>query len=258
MPTITVGDQDIFYFEYHVTDSALPPVLLIHGAGGQHAHWPPPVRRLPRVQTYAPDLPGHGRSTGPGRSSVVAYAADMLALTDALGVERFIAAGHSMGGAIAQHMALAAPDRVAGLMLVATSARLPVSQAILDNALTDYGKVVDFVVAYGFSAQADDALKRAGRRQLAAISPEVAHGDYAACDAFDTRPRLAEIDIPALVVTGTADRMVPPRFSESLADGLPRAEYVTVEGAGHFLPSERPDELAHIMTRWLDENFNPE
>src|SRR5690606_16855824 len=84
MPTVTAGEQDIFYFEYRVSASRFPPVLLIHGAGGQHTHWPPQVRRLPGTRTFAPDLPGHGRSPGEGRSSIAAYAADMLALMDAL------------------------------------------------------------------------------------------------------------------------------------------------------------------------------
>ena len=257
MPIVTVGGQDIFYFEYRVSDSVYPPLLLIHGAGGQHTHWPPPVRRLTRVQTFAPDLPGHGRSAGPGRESVAAYAADLLALMDALSVERFIPVGHSMGGAIAQQIALVAPERVAGIGLVATGARLPVSETLLTKPLTDFDEVVGFVMAYGFGPHADDKLKGLGRRQLEACPPEVVRGDYLACNAFDSRERVAEIGVPALIVAATHDRMMPPRFSQFLADHLPQPEYYLLEGAGHFIPSESPYELADILLDWLKRRIQP-
>lgn len=255
MPIVTAGEQDIFYFEYRVSASRFPPVLLIHGAGGQHTHWPPQVRRLPGARTFAPDLPGHGRSPGEGRSSIAAYAADMLALMDALEQERFVVVGHSMGGAIAQEMALAAPERVAGIGMIATGAQLPVSETLLSSCLTDFGKVVDFVMAYGFGPHVDENARRLGRRQLAACRPEVVYGDYLACDLFDTSEQLGKIAVPALVVGGTADRMTPPRLSQYLADHLPDVEYYLVEEAGHFLPSEYPDDVAEIITDWLERRF---
>jgi len=257
MPTVTIGEQDIFYFEYRVSDSPYPPLLLIHGAGGQHMHWPPQVRRLARAHTIAPDLPGHGRSPGPGRTSIAAYAADLLALMDALGVEQFIPVGHSMVGAIALQIALAAPERVAGIALITTGAHLPVSDALLGNALTNFPALVDFVQMYAWGPHADEKLQRTGRRQLESCPAEVVHGDYLACNNFDARERLAEITCPALVVGATHDRMTPPRLSQFLADNLPGATFYLVEEAGHYLPSEHPHEVAEILSGWLDEQFLP-
>lgn len=254
MPTVTVGEQDIFYFEYRVSDSPYPPLLLIHGAGGQHTHWPPQVRRIARAHTFAPDLPGHGRSPGPGRTSIAAYAADLLALMGALGVERFIPVGHSMGGAIALQIALTAPERVAGIALITTGAHLPVSDVLLGNALTDFPALVDFVQMYAWGPHADEKLQRTGRRQLESCPAEVVHGDYLACNHFDARERLAEITCPALVVGATHDRMAPPRLSQFLADHLPDATFYLVEEAGHYLPSEHPHEVAEILAGWLDEH----
>src|SRR5690606_36281741 len=127
-----------------------------------------------------------------------------------------------------------------------------VSETLHSSCLTDFGKVVDFVMAYGFGPHVDDDTRRLGRRLLAACRPEVVHGDYLACDLFDSTDRLAEIMVPALVVGGTADRMTPPRLAQHLADQLPDVEYYLVEEAGHFLPPEYPDDVAEIITDWLE------
>ncbi len=144
-------------------------MLLIHGAGGQHVHWPPQVRRLPGVRTIAPDLPGHGKSGGEGCDTVIGYAANLLALMDAVAVERFVAVGHSMGGAVAQMLALDAPQRVAGLALVSTGARLRVAPQILDNLPGNLDAVADFVNTYAYGPSAGDDLRRVGRRALKEI-----------------------------------------------------------------------------------------
>ncbi len=255
MPVVQIGGQALYTFEHRVAGLRVPPLLLIHGAGGQHAHWPPPVRRLPGVPVYAPDLPGHGRSEGPGCASIADYAAVLLALMDALGVGQFIPVGHSMGGAVALRLALDEPGRVAGLGLVSSGARLRVAPQILDNVLDDYGAVVELVVEWQYGPGAGEKIRRLARRQLKALPPAVTQGDYLACDAFDVRDRLAEIAAPALVVCGTADQMTPLKYAEYLADNLPDASLARVEGAGHMLPAECPDELVRILRGWLAARF---
>ena len=102
-----------------------PVTLVIHGAGGTHLDWPAEIRRMPELNTIIVDLPGHGKSSRRGtQQHVGAYASDMLALLDALKLQQVIVAGHSMGGAIAQTLALQHPDRVLGLILICTGAKL--------------------------------------------------------------------------------------------------------------------------------------
>jgi pimeloyl-ACP methyl ester carboxylesterase len=256
VPTIRLDGELVHTFAHPVAGSRLPPLLLIHGAAGQYAVWPPPMRRLKGISTYAPDLPGHGRSTGKGRRSIAAYAADILALLDALDLERVVVAGHSMGGGIAQQLALDAPGRVAGLVLVATGARLRVAPQILDNVLNDFDSVVDLVTAYSFGPTASPDLKRLGRELMADAAPQVVHADFLACDAFDVRSRLAGIGAPTLVVGGTADRMTPAEFARFLADEIPGAELHLVEDGGHMVMSEFPARMARIVAGWL-ENKRP-
>src|SRR5512143_1899684 len=82
-----------------------PAVLLIHGAGGDHLSWPPELRRLPNYRVYAVDLPGHGKSQGPGFQSFDDHVRVMIKLMDEVGLSRVVVMGVSMGGAIALVMA---------------------------------------------------------------------------------------------------------------------------------------------------------
>jgi pimeloyl-ACP methyl ester carboxylesterase len=255
MPILTLDNRPIFYFEYRVSLSRYPPLLLIHGAGGQHTNWPPPVRRLGPARAVAPDLPGHGRTAGPGCRSIEAYAAHLLAFMDALEIDSFIPVGHSMGGAAALQLALDAPERVAGLVVVNSGASLPVSAGLLALVREDFEAAVDYIVARAYGPAADDELKRLGRRMLAQAPPDVLLGDYLACDAFDVSARLAEVGAPALVVGAAADRMAPPEWSASLAERLPRADLHIVEDAGHMLPVEYPDKLAGLIRDWLEKEL---
>ncbi len=87
-----------------------PALVLIHGAGGTHLHWPAELRMLDSTAVYALDLPAHGKSAPPGRTSIEEYADDIAAFVEALGLEHVVLVGHSMGGAIAQTIGLRKPS----------------------------------------------------------------------------------------------------------------------------------------------------
>jgi pimeloyl-ACP methyl ester carboxylesterase len=255
MPTLILDNRSIFYFEYRVSLNRYPPLLLIHGAGGQHTNWPPQVRRLGAARAFAPDLPGHGRSEGPVCRSVGEYAAHLLAFADALGIDSFIPVGHSMGGAVALRLALDAPERVAGLAVINAGASLPVSTELIALLRDDDKQAVEYIVDRAYGPAVDAGLKRLGRRMLAQTPPDVLLADYLACDSFDVSARLGEVDAPALVVGAAADRLRSPEWSASLAARLPRAELQIVADAGHMLPVEYPDKLAGLIREWLEKEW---
>ncbi len=228
-----------------------PPVVLIHGAGGSHLHWPPYLRRLPGTDVLALDLPGHGRSAGAGRDSIANYAADLLAWLDALAVERAVLCGHSMGGAVAQWLALERPERVAGLVLMGTGAMLRVAPILLETVLNNPAAVLGMMADWLYGPAAPPALRELGMQAMAAVPPAVFHGDLLACDQFDVRGRLAEICVPTLVVGATEDKMTPLKFSHYLAENIPGAQLVIVAEAGHMMMLERPDEVGAAVTRFL-------
>jgi len=248
MPFAQKGEQALFYT---VSGREGPALILIHGAGGNHLHWPAALRRMPGATVYAVDLPGHGRSEGPGRERIEDYAADILRFMDAVGVARGVLVGHSMGGAVAQMTALTAPERVAGLVLVGTGARLRVAPALLDGILQDARGALALITDWAWGPEADPTLVARGRRMMARVNPRVVWGDFAACDRFDVRERVGEIAAPTLVITGSEDRMTPPRFGQWLAEHIPDARFVLVEGAGHMVMLEKPDQVASAVREWL-------
>ena len=250
MPHIKVNGEQLYYAASPASQARLTMVL-VHGAGENHLVWPASLRRVDSVQVCALDLPGHGQSGGQGRASVSDYAAVVLAFLDALGVQRAVIGGHSMGGAIAQQFALSYPQRVAGLVLVATGARLRVAPAILSGMLTDWPGTLDLVTRYAWGPGAPEELVRLGRAQLAEADPQVAANDYTACNAFDVMERVGQIAAPTLVIGGTADQMTPLKYATYLAEKIPGARLATIEGAGHMVMLEQPELVARHVREFL-------
>lgn len=251
MPFAQTGELALFYT---VSGRGGPALILIHGAGGNHLHWPAALRRLPGATVYAIDLPGHGRSEGPGRERIEDYAADVLRFMDAVGVARGVLVGHSMGGAIAQMTALLAPERVAGLVLVGTGARLRVAPVLLDGILQDARAAIALITEWAWGPEADPVMVARGRQMMARVNPQVVWGDFAACDRFDIRERVGEIAAPTLIITGAEDRMTPPKFGQWLAERIPGARFVLVEGAGHMVMLEKPDPVASAVQEFVAQD----
>ena len=248
MSVVHLGGNDLFYVRSGGEGAV---VTLIHGAGGNHLVWPAALRRLPDATVYALDLPGHGRSQGAGRERIEDYAADLLGFLDAVQVERTVLVGHSLGGAIAQELALAAPDRVTGLVLVSTGARLRVSAALLAGLERDFEGAVRLITQWAWGPEADPALVAQGLQVMMETGPQVLLRDFLACDRFDARGRVVEIAAPTMVLTGSEDRLTPPRLGQWLADHVPGARFSLVTGAGHMLMLERPVEVAAALEAFL-------
>jgi pimeloyl-ACP methyl ester carboxylesterase len=252
MPYTDLPGGRLWHAENRDSLSPYPPLLLVHGAGGSHLDWPAELRRLPDATAIAPDLPGHGRSPGPGRQAISAYVGDLIALLDALQIRRAIVGGHSMGGAIAQTMAINYPERVAGLILIGTGARLHVHPDILNNVRNNPAQVYELLINWMWAAHVPEQVLRLGRKRMAANDPHTVYGDYVACHAFDVMPQLRRIAAPTLVVGGTADQMTPLQYSTDLAEQIPHAELVTVEGGGHMMMLEQPLVVAQAVAGWLE------
>ncbi len=250
MPFIQVNGEELFYAESRTANARLTTVL-VHGAGENHLIWPAQLRRMDGVTVHALDLPGHGKSGARGRASVDEYAQVVRGLLDALGVERAVIAGHSMGGAIALQFALSLPARTAGLVLVATGAKLRVAPPVLAGILADTAATLDLVTRYSWGPNAPAPLLKLGREQLAQMDPHVIAGDYGACDTFDVRDRLPEIAAPTLIIGGAADQMTPPKYSAFLADKIPGARLEIIEGAGHMVMLEQPELVAQHVREFL-------
>ena len=253
MPYLTIAGQQLFFAKHKGPAEGTPTLLLVHGAGGSRLEWPAELRRMSQAAVYAPDLPGHGRSDPPGRDTIEDYANVVLAFIEQAGLQNVVVLGWSMGGAIAQMIGLERPATVAGLVLVATGARLRVRDAILDGVINDFQATAEMIVDNIWAEGARSDLIEASLRRLQQSDPVVVHGDYTACDRFDVMGRLDEIALPTLVINGTVDRMTPPKYGRYLAEEIPDARLLLVEGAGHMVALEEPEAVATAVRHFLDE-----
>ena len=254
MPYLQLDQQRLFYARQGKRPGApagLPNVVLIHGAASSHLDWPAALRRLPEATVYVPDLPGHGRSAGPGRDSISAYAATITQFMAALALEKVVLVGHSMGGAIALHIGQQPPPQVVGLVIVGSGAWLPVSPAILDHVQDDFAATMGRIAHYEWAKDAPAGLREAGRARLLQNAPSTVYHDLLACAHFDLRPQLGRIQLPTLVIAGEADRMTPLALSQQLVEGLPQAELLVVPGGGHMMALEQPELVAQAVEQFV-------
>lgn len=254
MPEITIDNQTLFYTYQKSRETQgrnMPDAVLLHGAGGSHLDWPPTLRRLSGAHVYALDLPGHGRSKPPGRERIEAYADAVARFLETVNVERGILIGHSMGGAIAQEVALRQPPALLGIVLLATGARLRVSDEIMRGLRDSQENTLDMLMGGYWGDDAPESIKELTRRRLQEIDDEVLYGDFLACDRFDRMDRVQEIGLPTLVISGTVDRMTPLKYGRYLAQKIPSARLKIVEGGSHMMALEKPQEVGEYVEEFI-------
>jgi pimeloyl-ACP methyl ester carboxylesterase len=231
-----------------------PPLVLVHGAGGSAELWPRQLDALADVaRVFALDLPGHGPLGSRGRPTIAAYAEWLDGFLAAVVAEPAILVGHSMGGAVAQALALLRPGRLAGLVLIATGARLPVLPRLIELLRRDPRASESLLQELSFGAGAPAECGAIVARVLREAAPLVTLGDYLACDRFDVRERLAALRVPTLVISGAEDRLALPRYARFLVDTIAGARLVEIEGAGHFPQLERPEAVNAAIRTFLAE-----
>ena len=250
MPFLDLDGERIYY-ALHRNRANGAPILLLHGAGENHLVWPIGLRRLPGSIVYAVDLPGHGKSAGMGRSTIADYAAWVVSFLEASQIPKAVLIGHSMGGAIAQQLALTHPDRAMALVLVATGAKLRVAPQLLEMAQNDFPATVDLISQWEWSPIAPEELRQLGKQQLMTNDPAVMLDDYRACDAFDVREQLKFIAAPTLIVAGEADQMTPLKHATFLAEQIPQARLIVVPKCGHMVVLEAADTVTQAITDFL-------
>jgi len=243
----------IHYFFHEGGRPTKPPLVLIHGAGGDHLSWPPEIRRLADARVFSLDLPGHGKSEGPGCQSVADYADGVVGFMDVAGLPRAVFVGHALGGAIALTLAIDHPERVAGIGLISTGSRLPIASSVLENAANPatFILAVQSLQELMHIPQSEKYLKDQVFKHLSSIRPTLFHGDLRACDQFDVTTRLDAIRTPVLVLCGTDDQLTPRRFSESLAGQISGAALQTIDGAGHLVMLEQPRRVSALLSVFL-------
>jgi len=243
----------IHYFLHEGGKPTKPPLVLIHGAGGDCLSWPPEIRRLANARVFTLDLPGHGKSGGPGCQSVSDYVDSVINFLNTVCLSKAVLVGHGLGGAIALTLSIDHPDRVAGIGLISSGSRLPIASSVLENAAnpTTFNLAIQSLQELMRVSPESNRLKDDVFRHLSDIRQTLLLGDLRACVKYNLATNLSAVKTPTLVVCGTDDQLTPPRFSESLAEKISGAALQTVDGAGHFLMLEQPRRVAGLLSIFL-------
>jgi pimeloyl-ACP methyl ester carboxylesterase len=260
MPSTGANGVDVWFEQ----DGDGDDVLFISGLADEGACWVDQVAGLKdryRLTTF--DNRGVGRSSTPdGPFQITDFAADTIALMDALGLARPHVVGSSMGGAIAQELALAHPNRVRSLVLNGTWCRGDrFLHEIFRNWMWSAQKadsIRDFLVTVNlwcFSPQIWNDGTMDGWIDAAEASPYAQSVDAFCRSAralieHDTADRIGAIGAPTLVTVGELDLCLPARYAEAIAERIPTAQLVVVADVGHQPFQEVPDDYNDLLSEF--------
>lgn len=253
-----------------------PPIVLVHGVTLGVATWAPQLHRLAGGhRVIAMGQRGHGQSVaGSDGYSFERLADDVAEVLEQLDVTGGVLVGHSMGGMVAQLLALRRPTelarRIGALVLVATAAGpmvpTPLGATLATGMAAGAGRNLraaerrgrgllpqQDLAAWGtrvsFGARPDPYDLELVRSMITSMSPAAMAELMGPLLSFDVHRRLGAIGLPTVVVVGSRDLLTPPRFARVMASGIPGAELVTYPGCGHMVMLERADEFNALLTR---------
>jgi 3-oxoadipate enol-lactonase len=252
VPAARSGDTELYW----ESTGAGAPVLLVMGLGMNATGWWRTVPVLAeRFRVLAFDNRGVGRSARPpGPYSMTQFAADAIAVMDAAGEQTAHVYGISLGGMIAQEIAVRHPGRVSALVLGATTpggsdavraddatlaffarrAEMPAEEAVWASVPYNYGPTTR-------REHGDRIARDIEQRLRFPIEADPYRFQLQAALGHDAHRRLHEIAVPTLIVHGSEDRMVPPANARLLADAIPGAQLLVGAGAGHLYFTDDPD-----------------
>ena len=246
MPRVQVGDIDVHYLqEGQGTD-----LVLVHGLGSDCTSWDADAAVFAaHHRVTRPDVRGFGASgKPPGPYSTALFARDLDGLLAACGIEAAHVLGISLGGVVAQRLALDCPARVRSLVLVSTSSEVGAQATAVWQRLADRIERNGFdpqtadasrAVSPAFAQQHPEVVADLGRRN-AACDPKGYAAAARAVSDYNWTAELHRVTVPVLIFQGLDDQLTRPGGAVKLSRALPHARLLMVENAGHNLPIEQP------------------
>ncbi|MDP1993584.1 MAG: alpha/beta hydrolase [Syntrophales bacterium] len=228
-------------------------LVFIHGSGGDHTNWIQQYTLLKNgFNIAAIDLPGHGRSDGPGEQSVAAYVEWVKKILVGQGIVTPVLIGHSLGAAICLSFVIRYGAAAAAVVPVGGGVKMPVNPMILEGLKKDPAAVIGMAAKLSVAKQNRDRFSGLIMESLSLVDPGIIHGDFFACSGLDITEAVAGIRIPTLVICGAEDKMTPPSLSQVIRDRIPGAKLALIEGAGHFVMMENPEAFNEALTAFVN------
>ncbi len=209
------------------------PWLFIHGVGSNSQTWSKQHRVS--VTSQFCDLPFKAQVL-PNHliPSLAKWCLDFIR-------EPVVVVGHSMGGAIAQSMAMLSPESVTALILVGTGPRLPVNPDLLEQLITNPEQALENIARWSLARHYDPALYEANLKVLHTVSTDRILQELTACNFFDSRPLLGQYRGPLFLIRGAEDRMTPQALSDEFLAIRPDMPIYTIPDSGHLVMLEQPE-----------------
>jgi 3-oxoadipate enol-lactonase len=242
-----------------------PPVLLVHGFTNYGLVWTPQAVALAHsgFRVLMPDLAGHGLSEAVEQETTVSeLATDMVALLDTLGIDRIPVCGLSLGGMIAQQMAVDHPDRISAMLVADSRAESAGMRPAVEGWITEFEgkggplarleKTYPILVNENFrSSPAGEATLELWRLVLSRVTGHSLANIARGMVKFDVTGTLPNLRIPTVVVSGTEDKLIPPNLSRRTAELVPGATFELIPGAGHISSMDSAVAFNRILLRFL-------
>ena len=235
-----------------------PALIFVHGVGSTAAIWDYQLRAFEdRARCIAIELRGNGvpkPEPDPEAITREGYAADVLAVADAQGVERFTIVGCSLGGVVAFELWKRVPQRIEAMVIVGSFAAYPNARTYADG-ITDAVMEAGGMEGFARARAAKLGLPPARTTEtIDQMSCKVTGSYLAATEATwtgDYTSVLPTIDVPVLVSCGERDVVAPLALSQTIASGIPGAELMTVPNAGHVANADNPAFFNDMLERFL-------
>ena len=258
MPIVRIDGKQISYWTASKgLVEGKETILFIHGAGGSQYTWSFQKGFFEReFNPVIIELPGHGESGGEGEEEIGKYAEHVGAFLKALSLQKVFLVGHSMGGAIAQTLALKRPELIQGMVLVGTGARLKVFPMIFEGIKSNFEESVRMINRYAFSPKAQADLIEKGVSLMLQYRPEVLYGDFLACDRFDLMNQVEKIALPTFIICGNDDQLTPVKYSQFLHDRIKDSKLEVLPNAGHMVMMEAPQAFNEKVREFILESSN--
>lgn len=246
-------EHSLLHYEEHGEGT---PLMLVHGACENSSFWKAQLSELQKQNhLILLDLPGHGQSAKPsGEVSIPIYGEIVKEAIQGMELDSPILGGHSMGGAVAMTLAAEQPELLGGMILANTGAKLGVLPEILAGLETDFEVTIREQVApreLG-NAHADQILEWISN-EMVLTDPSVGLEDFLACNRFDLRARIKEIQLPTLIVSGDKDKLTPVKWAAYLNENITDSQLAVIQGTGHLTMLERPNAFNRVLEEFLSE-----